>query len=309
MHLRGVCLAGVILVTAASAPVHAQSKLAQSTPSEGVLKNKITSEYQGQYFCLQGTTSLTIQMLKPEAGSEAAAIFRFGPSSANPSVPYGAFLLRGIMDLRGGRLDLRPLSWLSQPPGYVMVGLSGTSSDGGSTFDGTVYGGVGCTAFSLSRVSTSSTFALPTISRQQPRTALPSTAPSPQDRVSEIPLKTRNGVFVVPVQINGALTLDFMVDSGASDVIIPADVVLTLMRTGTLRDTDFLGQKSYRLADGSAVPSQTFRIRILKVGDRQIENVMASVARVEGSLLLGQSFLSRFRSWSINNGRQVLVLE
>jgi hypothetical protein len=30
---------------------------------------------------------------------------------------------------------------------------------------------------------------------------------------------------------------------------------------------------------------------------------------VHGSLLLGQSFLSRFRSWSIDNGRQVLVLD
>ena len=78
------------------------------------------------------------------------------------------------------------------------------------------------------------------------------------------------------------------------------------MRTGTLRDADFLGQRTYKLADGSTISSQTFRIRVLKVGDRQIENVTGSVA---GSLLLGQSFLSRFRSWSIDNQRQVLMLD
>jgi predicted aspartyl protease len=81
------------------------------------------------------------------------------------------------------------------------------------------------------------------------------------------------------------------------------------MRTGTLRDADFLGQRTYKLADGSTVSSQTFRIRVLKVGDRQIENVRGSVAGVDGSLLLGQSFLSRFRSWSIDNQRRVLMLD
>jgi predicted aspartyl protease len=81
------------------------------------------------------------------------------------------------------------------------------------------------------------------------------------------------------------------------------------MRTGTLQVTDFLAQKIYRLADGSTVPSQTFRIRALKIGDREIHNVTGSVAGVKGSLLLGQSFLSRFKSWSINNQRHVLMLE
>jgi predicted aspartyl protease len=55
--------------------------------------------------------------------------------------------------------------------------------------------------------------------------------------------------------------------------------------------------------------AQTFRIKSLKIGDRVIENVTASTAPAEGSLLLGQSFLNRFKSWSIDNNRQVLVLE
>ena len=40
------------------------------------------------------------------------------------------------------------------------------------------------------------------------------------------------GVYHVPVLINDILKLDFIVDSGAADVTIPADVVLTLVRTG-----------------------------------------------------------------------------
>jgi clan AA aspartic protease (TIGR02281 family) len=116
------------------------------------------------------------------------------------------------------------------------------------------------------------------------------------------------GTFKVPVTINGQLTLKFVVDSGASDVSIPADVVLTLARTGTIAEDDFLGAQTYRMADGSTVPSQRFLIRSLKVGDKVLENVTGSIAPIAGSLLLGQSFLTRFKTWSIDNDRQALVL-
>ena len=123
-----------------------------------------------------------------------------------------------------------------------------------------------------------------------------------------IPLLVEGGTFVIPVLINGQITLNFTIDSGAADVSIPADVVSTLMRTGTIQESDFVGQKMYRLADGSTVPSATFLIRSLKVGNHLLENVMGSVASAQADLLLGQSFLSRFNSWSIDNKRQVLLL-
>ena len=83
---------------------------------------------------------------------------------------------------------------------------------------------------------------------------------------------------------------------------------MTLMRTGTLKESDFSREKTYVLADGSKVPSQTFRIRSLKVGGKVLENVHGSVASVQGSLLLGQSFLSRFKSWSVDNSEHSLLL-
>ena len=147
-------------------------------------------------------------------------------------------------------------------------------------------------------------------SRDTPSPAVSSAAPSvASSGAAQVPLVSEGGTFKVPVLINGVIELHFMLDSGAADVSIPADVVMTLVRTGTLKREDFLGTRTYVLADGSKVPSQTFRIRTLKVGDRVIENVVGSVADVEGSLLLGQSFLSKLNSWSIDNSRQVLILE
>jgi len=126
---------------------------------------------------------------------------------------------------------------------------------------------------------------------------------------ASVPMKREGGTYVVPVLINGAITLNFVIDSGAADVSIPADVVMTLKRTGTLTEADFQGEQTYKLADGSTIPSQTFRIRSLKVGDRIVENVLGSIASEKSSPLLGQSFFSRFKSWSVDNTKHALVLE
>jgi hypothetical protein len=137
----------------------------------------------------------------------------------------------------------------------------------------------------------------------------PSSGPASTSSSVEVRLERQGGVLLVPVLINGRMLLDFIIDSGASDVTIPADVVSTLWRTGTLADTDFTGSKTYVLADGSTMPSTTFRIRSLRVGDRVLENVSGSIAPSKGPLLLGQSFLSRFKSWSVDNIREVLLLQ
>jgi hypothetical protein len=124
----------------------------------------------------------------------------------------------------------------------------------------------------------------------------------------EVLLKKNGGIYVVPVEINGAITLDFAVDSGASTVTIPANVYNTLVRTGTINDSDMIGQGMVVLADGSKSKLPIFTIRSLKVGDQTIKNVIAAVLPLGGQLLLGQSFLARFKSWSFDNTKHVLLL-
>jgi hypothetical protein len=136
-------------------------------------------------------------------------------------------------------------------------------------------------------------------------------APRPiaANRNPGVPMKINGGIFVVPVEINGAMTLEFAVDSGATYVAVPADVFSTLKRTGIIKDSDIVGQRTYILADGSKSQSATFTIRSLSVGNTVVENVKASVMPSQGSLLLGQSFLERLRSWSIDNTKHELLLE
>jgi clan AA aspartic protease (TIGR02281 family) len=139
--------------------------------------------------------------------------------------------------------------------------------------------------------------------------SVPAIASTTANRRSEIALHRAGGTYTVRASINGVMTLDFILDSGATDVSIPADVVMTLIRTGTIDRSDFLGSRTYMLADGSTAPSPIFRIRSLRVGNREVQNVTASIGPVRSGLLLGQSFLRHFTSWSIDNGRGVLVLD
>ena len=73
--------------------------------------------------------------------------------------------------------------------------------------------------------------------------------------------------------------------------------------------SDFIGSQKYLLADGTIIDSTQFIIRSLKVGDQIVENVHGSIGAVKGSLLLGQSFLEKFKSWSIDNVSHELVLK
>jgi hypothetical protein len=123
-----------------------------------------------------------------------------------------------------------------------------------------------------------------------------------------IQLEQEHGVYMLPVQINGQMTIPFVLDSGAAEVAIPSDVFRTLKRTGTVKDSDFVGAGTYILADGSKQSSQRFVLREVKVGDHVINDVIANVVPMEGNALLGQSFLSKLPAWSIDNARHAFVL-
>ena len=83
---------------------------------------------------------------------------------------------------------------------------------------------------------------------------------APAAGTEEVALKAEGGELLVPVTINDSVKLDFMLDSGASVVTIPADVAMTLIRTGTLTRDDYLGRQTFQLADGRTVPSTILRI-------------------------------------------------
>jgi hypothetical protein len=123
-----------------------------------------------------------------------------------------------------------------------------------------------------------------------------------------IPLTLYGSTMTAPVQINGAITLNFVLDTGASTVILTDDVIRTLRRAGALQSSDFIAHKTYTLADGSHYTGAQVVLRTLTLGTRVFTNVIAGVVPAGGNLLLGQNILGNLGTWSIDNDRHRLII-
>jgi hypothetical protein len=66
---------------------------------------------------------------------------------------------------------------------------------------------------------------------------------------TQVPLeRSGGGMLLGAVEINGTLTLDALIDSGAAAVIVPADVFARLQGMGAVEAADLGGQRSSTLA-------------------------------------------------------------
>jgi gag-polyprotein putative aspartyl protease/Sel1 repeat len=122
-----------------------------------------------------------------------------------------------------------------------------------------------------------------------------------------VQLEEAHGVYMVPVRINDAITIPFILDSGAGDISVPEDVFKTLLRTRTVTESDFLAPGTYVIADGSKHLEARFVLHELRVGDQVVKDVIASVAPDKADPLLGQNFLKKLPTWTIDNTRHTLV--
>jgi aspartyl protease family protein len=131
-----------------------------------------------------------------------------------------------------------------------------------------------------------------------------------EDESEAIKLKYQNGVYVIPVKLNNIVTMDFVLDLGASDVSISPDVFLVLYRGGTIQESDFIGSETYQFADGTTAKSNVFNINTLQIGNKELKNVRASISNsLSAPLLLGQSALSKLGSYKIDNYQKLLMIE
>jgi predicted aspartyl protease len=72
---------------------------------------------------------------------------------------------------------------------------------------------------------------------------------------------------------------------------------------------DLLGWATFTMADGNTHRQPKYRLHALTVGNITLTDVLCTVGEHEGSTLLGQSFLNRLKTWSIDPRRGVLRLD
>lgn len=124
-----------------------------------------------------------------------------------------------------------------------------------------------------------------------------------------VKMSKRNGVYEVPIEINGS-NMFFIFDTGASDITISLTEATFLYKQGTLSDSDFLGSQEYQIADGSIAEGTIINLKTVKIGDRILKNVQASVVHNnQAPLLFGQSALSQFGVVTIDYNKGQITFE
>ena len=138
-----------------------------------------------------------------------------------------------------------------------------------------------------------------------PQMASAETAPAS----NEIALESDgHGDYTVPVRVDDAVTAKFVVDSGAAIVSLPKNIVDDLTKSGAIQPSDMIGRDTYVTADGKHHKGTLLMLRRIEVGGHVATNVMAGVAPEHADPLLGQSFLAKFKSWTLDNKRHMLIL-
>jgi clan AA aspartic protease (TIGR02281 family) len=123
-------------------------------------------------------------------------------------------------------------------------------------------------------------------------------------------IKSEGGVYEIPVTINEVLKIAFIFDSGASDVFLSADIAMTLIKTGTITDADFVGSQRYLFADGTSANSDVILLKSIQIGNKTIYGVRATISKsIKSPMLLGQSVLQRFGKFTINNSNHTVTFE
>jgi clan AA aspartic protease (TIGR02281 family) len=121
-----------------------------------------------------------------------------------------------------------------------------------------------------------------------------------------IEMKKINGIYQIPCKVNG-IPMNFVFDTGASDVTISVTEAKFLLKQGLLEKVDFIENVNYKMANGEIIEGTKINLKTIEIGGTLLKNIPASVIYKQNApLLLGQSALSKLGQYSIN-GNQLII--
>lgn len=124
-----------------------------------------------------------------------------------------------------------------------------------------------------------------------------------------IKMHEKNGVRYIPIKINGQ-ELNFVFDTGASSICISTLEASVLYKNGTLTKKDFISTENFLDASGNINEGLKIKLRTIQIGDKIIENVEATIIKNPDAVcLLGQTALSKFGKYTIDNENNVIIFE
>jgi len=118
-----------------------------------------------------------------------------------------------------------------------------------------------------------------------------------------VPFIVQDGVKMVDVEINDAINVKMIVDTGCSGALISLSEARYLAEIGSLTEKDIIGEGKSMVADGRIVVNAMVRLRKMTIGGLlTASGVTATVSdNISAPLLLGNEVLDRVKSIVIDN--------
>ena len=98
-----------------------------------------------------------------------------------------------------------------------------------------------------------------------------------KSNINRIPLRLRDGVFLIDAVINGVSVDNMIFDTGAREVSISPSFLMAAIENGDLTEDDLLEGRNYINASGDVNYSARVNLREIKIGNKTITNVEASI--------------------------------
>lgn len=125
--------------------------------------------------------------------------------------------------------------------------------------------------------------------------------------VDTVQLLAFMGMHKLKLTIGGETRI-WLLDSGASDLLISDDFFRLLLKKGYISDKDYKGEGRYVLANGSIDKCKKYLVNNIRIGSFLVNNVIVSVSLQANDFLVGKSLLNKFLFWTIDNKNNYLIL-
>jgi len=128
-------------------------------------------------------------------------------------------------------------------------------------------------------------------------------------QTATIPMKAKgSGTYEVSCKVND-LKLNFIFDTGASDISISQTEALFMLKNDYLTEADIKGKEKYMDANGDISVGTKIMLKKVEIGGLVLKNVSASVVNNKNApLLFGQSALSKYGKIIIDNKKNEITI-
>ncbi len=125
---------------------------------------------------------------------------------------------------------------------------------------------------------------------------------------TKIKMLNEDGLSILPCKING-LDLNFIFDTGASDVSLSFTEALFMFKNGYLNDEDIIEKSKYSDASGNIGVNTVVNIKEIIIAGIKLTNVKAGIVdKLSAPLLLGQTAIRKLGVIQLDFEQNVLTI-